>query len=137
VLGTFARLAGYLSIDELSIEKFFERGQRLLDDGVSIIAFPEGTRSGGRKMGPFRGAVFRLALRTKATIVPLCISGNENIPRKGSLLLNPGRIEMRKLPALTWDDYKDMTAFRLKGLVRETIAKELATLDDRHDDRLS
>ena len=79
--------AGYLNINIMAPELFFEKALQLLRDGVSIIFFPEGTRSAGREMGHFHGAAFKLALQSRAPIVPLCISGNENIPPRGSLLL--------------------------------------------------
>jgi 1-acyl-sn-glycerol-3-phosphate acyltransferase len=81
-------------------------------------------------MGNFHGSAFRLALKSKAAIVPLCISGNENIPPKGSLLLRPGTIRVRRLPAITWAEYKDMNVFSLKNMVREIISKELQLMEN-------
>ena len=63
VWGPMARLAGYLSINEMPVEEFFARARRLLAEGTSIVAFPEGTRSRSREMGPFHSSVFRLALQ--------------------------------------------------------------------------
>lgn len=131
VLGRFARMAGYLNIKKMMPEDFNEKAAALLDEGASIIFFPEGTRSGNGAMGPFHGAAFRLALKSKAPIVPLCISGNENIPPKGSLLLRPGTIRVRRLPAILWEDYKDMNVFSLKNRVREIIGKELSLMECR------
>jgi 1-acyl-sn-glycerol-3-phosphate acyltransferase len=109
---------------------FFEQAVILLKEKVSIIFFPEGTRSGGKQMGNFHGSAFRLALKSKAPIVPLCISGNENIPPKGSLLLRPGTIRVRRLPAITWAEYKDLTVFSLKNKVREIISNELQLMEN-------
>jgi 1-acyl-sn-glycerol-3-phosphate acyltransferase len=76
-------------------------------------------------MGPFHGAAFRLAQRTGAKIVPLAISGNENIPRRGSLVLRPGRISVTKLPAITAEQYADMTPYALKLWVHDIIQRQL------------
>ncbi|MEW5803325.1 MAG: lysophospholipid acyltransferase family protein [bacterium] len=129
VLGMYARLAGYLSIKEMSFEEFSQKSCDLLKRGVSIICFPEGTRSGSRNMGPFHGSIFRVALKSRCPIVPLCISGNEDKPRRGSLMLHPGIIRMHKLPALPWEKYKDLTAFQLKNKVKDIIAQELAVME--------
>jgi len=129
VLGFFARLAGYLNIRMMSHELFLEKALKLLEEKVSIIFFPEGTRSGGKQIGNFHGSAFRLALASKASIVPLCISGNENIPPKGSLLLRQGTIRVRRLPAILWDDYKGMNVFSLKNRVREIISRELELME--------
>ena len=103
----------------------------MLADGVSLIVFPEGTRTRTLEMGPFHGSLFRLALETKAPIIPLCISGNERIPPRGSMVLRPGVIVLRQLPALTWDHYKDLSAFQLKNKVRDLIAHELDVMEGR------
>jgi 1-acyl-sn-glycerol-3-phosphate acyltransferase len=76
-------------------------------------------------MGKFHGSAIRLAQHVGANIVPLAIRGNENIPGRGSLLLHPGRIVMTKLPAITPNQYKDMTAYQLKTFVRDQIQREL------------
>lgn len=131
VLGRFARMAEYLNIKKMTPEDFNEKAAALLKEGASIIFFPEGTRSGNRNIGPFHGAAFRLALKSKAPIVPLCISGNENIPRRGSMLLRPGLIRVRRLPAILWDEYKDFSVFSLKNRVREIIDKELSLMECR------
>lgn len=129
VLGFFARAAGYLNVRMMQSEEFFERAAALLSEKVSIIFFPEGTRAESRKMGNFHGSAFRLALKTKAPIVPLCISGSEIIIPKGSLVLRPGTVRMRRLPAITWDEYKDLNVFTLKKRVRSIIGSELALME--------
>lgn len=129
VLGLYARFSGYLNIRMMSPEQFRGKATKLLSEGVSIIFFPEGTRSASRKMGSFHGAAFRLALDSKAAVVPLCITGNENIPPKGSLLLRPGKIRVRRLPAITWDEYKDLNAFAFKNRVWHIIERELAVME--------
>lgn len=129
VIGFFARFAGYLNIRMMQTEEFFDKALELLGQNVSIIFFPEGTRSASRKIGNFHGSAFRLALKSKAPIVPLCISGSENIPPKGSLLLRPGTIRIRRLRAITWSEYKEWSVYTLKNRVRETISNELALME--------
>ncbi len=131
VLGYMAKAADYLSIREMTIDEFYHAGEKLFSEGVSMLAFPEGTRSGSRKMGPFHGATFRLALRTRVPLVPVCITGNENIPRKGSLLLNPGSIKIHALPSLEWDDYKDLTSLQLKRKVWALLADKMTEIEGK------
>ncbi len=130
VLGLYARLAGYLNINKMPPELFSEKALKLLSKNVSIIFFPEGTRSTNREMGNFHGSAFRLALQAKVPIVPLCISGNENTPPKGSLLMRPGTIRVRRLTAIPWKDYKELNVFSLKNKVREIISKELSLMEN-------
>jgi 1-acyl-sn-glycerol-3-phosphate acyltransferase len=129
VLGFYAKLSGYLNINNMPPALFFKKASMLLEDKVSIAFFPEGTRSGSRKTANFHSAAFRLAMLSKAPISPLCISGNENIPKKGSLLLNPGSVRVRRLPAIRWSEYKDLSVFALKNMVRERIIQELELME--------
>ncbi|NCC49813.1 MAG: 1-acyl-sn-glycerol-3-phosphate acyltransferase [Spartobacteria bacterium] len=129
VLGWFARGAGYLSITEMSFDDFTARATQLLEEGVNIISFPEGTRSGTGGMGPFHSGIFRLALQTGVPIVMCCISGNEHIPRKGSLTLHPGNITILRLPALLPQHYQNLSVMKLKNRVWETMNQTLARLD--------
>ncbi len=129
VLGLYAKFSGYLNIRMMPHEEFMTRGMKLLQDGVSIIFFPEGTRSASRTMGSFHSAAFRLALESRASVVPLCISGNEYIPPKGSLMLRPGTIRVRRMPAIAWNDYKDLTAFAFKKRVWQVIDAELKLME--------
>ena len=129
IIGIMARLAGYLSINTMPFEKFSQVACELLGQGVSIGAFPEGSRSGNRTLMSFHGAVFRVALMARCPIVPVCITGNENIPPRGSWLLNPGVVKIHKLPALKWEDYQSLTPFNLKNKVRDMIQQEIEAME--------
>jgi 1-acyl-sn-glycerol-3-phosphate acyltransferase len=125
IFGFFAKAAGYLSVREMPVEEFVRRGERLLREGVSLGAFPEGTRARDRRVAAFHGTVFRLALRAPCSVVPVCFSGTERTPPKGSLLLSPATIEMRLLAPIPGAVYRDWSAFRLKNHVRQAIVEAL------------
>lgn len=131
ILGWVARWAGYLSINEISFSKFLECGTRLLNDGVSIISFPEGTRSGSKAMNAFHSGVFRLAREAQVPLIPCCIAGNENIPRKGSLIIRPGEIRMRLMDAFQPADYEGLTATQFKKMVQCSMQAELDRVEER------
>ncbi len=128
VLGIYAKYSGYLNIRMMPPELFMQKALELLHDGVSMVFFPEGTRSTSGKMGSFHGTAFRLALESRAPVVPFCISGSDEIMPKGSTLLRPGTIRVRRLPAITWDEYKDLTAFAFKNRVWKIIDQELSAM---------
>lgn len=121
ILGLCAQLAGYLNIRNMPFDDFLIECRQLFDQKVSIIGFPEGTRSGSSQMGTFRSSLFRVAKANRLKIVPLCILGNEDKPKRNSLKINPGKIEIHKLPALAYDEYGHMTGFELKNHVRTII----------------
>lgn len=129
VLGIVARLAGYLSVKDMPFEDFFLKTSVLLEEGVSIAAFPEGTRSRDNKVGQFYSAIFRVALAKRAPLVPLCITGNEKIPAVGSPYLAPGLIKIHRLEAVTFNEYKGFTPYKLKNYLRDIIIKETILMD--------
>ena len=96
------------------------------------MAFPEGSRSRDGRVGQFHSAVFRVAQTARVPIVPVCLIGNQDIPPKGSCLLNPGTVKMHRLPALQWESYRDLSAFELKNRVRALIQEELERLEGQH-----
>jgi len=129
VLGIIAKIAGYLSIREMPFEDFLAKTTKLLQEGVSIITFPEGTRSRDKLVGSFHGVIFRVALETKRPIVPLCITGNEKIPPIGSAFLHPGVIKIHRLKPLLWEEYKMLDPFKLKNHIRQIIIDEVAAME--------
>ena len=128
-LGLIAKIAGYLSVREMPFAEFLMKTHTLIKEGVSIAAFPEGTRSRDKSVGQFNSAIFRLALETRIPIVPVCITGNENMPPIGSPFLRPGLIKIHRLPAITWEEYGNFSPFKLKNYVRDIIAKEAMLMD--------
>jgi 1-acyl-sn-glycerol-3-phosphate acyltransferase len=129
ILGQTARMAEYLDVKSIPYDTFLEKSLKLLKDGVSIIFFPEGTRSTNKVMNNFHSAAFRLSIQSKIPIIPICISGNERIPAKGSLLLRPGKIKVSILPAIHSKDIKESNVFVFKNEVRRIIQEKLIDMD--------
>ncbi len=129
ILGPLARRAGYLSIREMSFAEFNASVGRNLKNNVSILAFPEGTRSASRRLGTFHGALFRACLEHGPTLAPVCIMDNEDQPRRGSLTLHPGIIRIHRLPGVPYEKYRNMTPFALKSHVRALIENHIRNVE--------
>jgi len=129
VLGFVAKLAGYINIKGMTLERFLETGAGLLNDNVTLISFPEGTRSRDGSLGVFNGEIFRLVKQTGAPVVPLVITGHERTPARGSLVLRPSVIRMKLLPPLTVAEYGGWSVFKLKETVRERIRDAIKEME--------
>lgn len=77
------------------IERFVALNLRAFDLGLKIIVYPEGTRS--RHLAPGHPGLAQMALRTRATIVPVGVSGTDRlypgkspIPRAGRCVFRVG-----------------------------------------------
>jgi 1-acyl-sn-glycerol-3-phosphate acyltransferase len=73
--------------------KVAEQGQVLMDKGVWIIMFPEGTRTERGKQGNYKAGAARLALTTGASVVPIAVSSAKCWPRR-TFKLSPGIIDV-------------------------------------------
>jgi 1-acyl-sn-glycerol-3-phosphate acyltransferase len=97
VFGKAMRNAGYIEIDRQSREKAMkslEEAARKIQEGKSVMSFPEGTRSKDGKIKPFKQGMFYLAIKSGVPIVPISIIGAGEIMPKRSLLIKPGKIIM-------------------------------------------
>ena len=128
VLGFFAKLAGYINTFTTDPAEFQQLASKFFAEGVSIVCFPEGTRTPDGQLGPFHSAGFRLALQSHVPVVPICISGSHRIMPKGRALLSPGEIRMSLLPALSPQSIETLTHHQLRKMTRASIAEELAVL---------
>ncbi len=62
--------------------------------GNSVVFFPEGTRSNGAHLLPFKKGAFRMARDLQLPILPVSISGADYILPSGGLKIRPGKITM-------------------------------------------
>lgn len=72
-----------------SVMKIYANANTRIKNGDSFVLAPEGTRQQTfDDLGPFKSGPFYLALQSKATIVPVVITGTERILPKGRLIFN-------------------------------------------------
>ncbi len=73
--------------------KVAEQGKELMDKGVWVIMFPEGTRTERGKKGSYKAGATRLAVTTGASVVPIAVTSGKCWPRGGFRLL-PGTVDV-------------------------------------------
>ena len=66
-----------------SVKAAMARSRFYVERGMPVLIFPEGTRSTTGDLLPFKDGAFRLAIETKAHIVPIAIGGTVGALRKG------------------------------------------------------
>jgi 1-acyl-sn-glycerol-3-phosphate acyltransferase len=95
-LGWHLRRTGHMLVDRRRPDrvKVFSWASRLTADGLSLIVFPEGTRSRDGRVGRFKGGSFYLAMEAGLPIVPLSIIGSRHVMLKGRLATYPGRVRL-------------------------------------------
>lgn len=74
--------------DMKSTKEMMQTCRDWLTKGVSILMFPEGTRSPDGRLQPFKLGPFKLSTDCKVPVVPIVIDGTTNIMAKNSVKLN-------------------------------------------------
>lgn len=96
-IGSAARLSGAYPVSG-GIENGEAHLKQKLEQGFSIIAFPEGSRSVTNKVGRFHKGAFYLADKLDLDIIPVMIHGcSEVSPPKDSFIIRDGSITTRFL----------------------------------------
>ena len=117
VLGAVTWMSGAIFLNRRnrsSAIQSMQRAARKVRDGVSIIAFPEGTRSRtGRLARPFKKGVFNMAVQAGVPVVPLGLLGGFEAMPPGSWFCQPGPFLIRVGQPLHPDGYANADALRL------------------------
>jgi len=71
-----------------------EKTAEIINDGVSIVIYPKGTRSKDGQIHKFKRGGFLLAVKTGHRIIPVSISGAQRIMPTKSLKVSPGSIKV-------------------------------------------
>jgi 1-acyl-sn-glycerol-3-phosphate acyltransferase len=103
----------------------FKRAQKRIESGISLVVFPEGTRSGDGNLLPFKRGGFLLAAKTQAPIVPVTIRGSGKILPKGNWRIRRGVITVVVGDPIAVASYRPGRLRPLVEQVRAIIAKNL------------
>lgn len=89
-----------------------------LKAGAAILIFPEGTRSTGDEIGPFKTGAFRLAKLGQVAILPVGISGTRRILPKHGRTIKPGKVRVRVGIPIAAADVQNLPLSELSEHVR-------------------
>jgi 1-acyl-sn-glycerol-3-phosphate acyltransferase len=105
----------------------FKKAKERMKDGVSLVVFPEGTRSSEGDLLPFKRGGFLLAIETETPIVPITINGSGAILSKGDWRLRGGQVEVIVGPPVSVENYQPGTLRVLSAHIRELMEQNLPT----------
>jgi len=124
IFGRGMRGCGYISIDRSNRKSAFQslaEAATKIRNGVSVLIFPEGTRSRDGKILPFKKGGFVLSVDAGVPIVPIVIYNTGSIMPKGRLRIRTRPVRMDILAPIHTAGYTRKTKDDLMELVRRTI----------------
>lgn len=95
---------------------------QLIREGISVCVFPEGTRSPGDEMLPFKEGTFMIAQKAGCPVIPVAITDTEKIFENHIPFVRPGKV------TISFGEPIDMAALdrnqrrQVPALVKETVA---------------
>lgn len=95
--GWYLRVSDFIPVEReesASARRSLTKAVQLIKENISVLIFPEGTRSFDGELQDFKRGAFLLALKANKEIVPLTIRGSYEILPRGKLVFLPGKIKV-------------------------------------------
>jgi len=130
VLGWYLKMADYITVDrgdKESKEKMLEESYMCLKKGISIMIFPEGTRSADREVAFFKRGAFQLAISAGVPILPVLMDGTGGVlPKHGIIFGGFHKITIRVLDPVLPETFRtnnpDELAMRFQLMMTEALS---------------
>ena len=142
MMGKFGNIPVSESTNPEAVKKLLRRTKEALDSGVSVIVFPEGSRTRDGRVGPFREGIFRLLPHLAFPVVPMSIVGAFEWHRTGDWKLYPATVTVYLHDTIETKGMTKKDAEELRERVQTIVAgpveaeREKATEAERHRERI-
>jgi 1-acyl-sn-glycerol-3-phosphate acyltransferase len=129
-LGWHLRRTGHLLVDRRNPDRagILRRWKALVGEGLSLIVFPEGTRSADGRVGLFKAGSVLLAIEAQLPIVPVSVDGTRHVMRKGELTTRPGHATVVVHPPIETEGMVPGDARALADRLRTIVATGMGTV---------
>lgn len=133
VIGQAMQFADTIFLDRSSpakaIEAMRKAGETMMEKQLSLCLAPEGTRSVGRALGPFKKGAFHLALQTKRPLVPIVIHNSADSQPSGNNIARPATIRVTVLPPILTKTWRARSLDKKIAEVRQQFLDTLGQVD--------
>lgn len=131
VYNLFMKLAGYLNIEKFSWEKSIAASRETLENKGFVVFFPEGHRSASPQTTHFYSGAFKLAVETNRPVIPVCLTGTQDLLPRGRFYLTPARIKTKVLAPVFPDQFQGaMKHQTLKKQIKQQMNEQLTQMDN-------
>lgn len=130
VVGWMMNMAGDISVDRSSAGKrlgVFKKCRYYLENNVSVMFFPEGTRSRTGKLKRFLPGAFDLAIRENIPVLPIVLDGTQGcLPKKTWVFKPDVFVKLKVLTPVDTSGFSQGEADKLMSAVRNQMIAQLA-----------
>ena len=112
--------------DFSSVKEIYHQASGWLRKNMSVLFFPEGTRSSSNEMGEFQNGAFKFAIKEKKPILPICLKGTHAAIPKGSWIFKTKvAAKVMVLAPISTEGYGPGDFAALRDTVRSRIQEAL------------
>lgn len=111
--------------DPHAARRSIEEAAKRIREGVSVLLFPEGTRSRDGRLKPFKKGGFHLAITAGVPIVPVAVKGTYDLLPPNTWWIRPGPVEIILAPPVLTAGLSDADRASLSQEVRGKVAARL------------
>jgi 1-acyl-sn-glycerol-3-phosphate acyltransferase len=115
-----------------SVRACMQECERALGGGISVMMFPEGTRSPNGDLLPFKPGAFALAIRAGVPILPIALAGTRTMRPKHSRWFGKAHACAKILAPIPTTGMTEADIESLRDKTRAAIAAELGDLRARY-----
>jgi 1-acyl-sn-glycerol-3-phosphate acyltransferase len=136
VTGWYMRLSGDIPLrrgERESVQEMLAECKRTLAAGLSVMIFPEGTRSKDAELLPFKDGAFQLAIEANVPVLPIALYGTHACRPKGSRWFGRARAVARVLDPIETSTMTLTDVAMLRELARGQIRDAVLALRARPD----
>ena len=134
--GPLFRIADTVFVDRQNTEKAVRSLRsvtRTLQQGISIVVAPEGTRSVGDQLGPFKKGPFHIAREAGVPLIPIVIHNSTDVLPKGGVFLHPARVRVDILEPIDTSEWRVRDIDKHVSMVRQLFLETLGQTETGSD----
>jgi len=124
ILKTFLTKLNHIPVDKEDSTKGIDDMNRILSmlqQGSSVLIFPEGTFSHAAGLRPFKLSAFKMAVDLNIPICPISINGTRHVLRGDSVIMKPHEVRVTMGPLFYPEGNNWADVINLKNRVRQQI----------------
>lgn len=136
IVGSWMKAIHCVFIDREDIReslKAINKGIDNIENGYSMVVFPEGTRSKSHNLGEFKKGSMKMATKTTVPIVPIVLDNTFKVFEENNGQLKSAKVSMSILKPINVKELTKEEKNNLAEIVREKIEAELNILKEKYE----